>query len=77
MTNNFTGEFISPITGHVGFHLLSLLGSPQLDNTDARVGPFSPELFEPKAWSPCSLGSSDAIHGNLLLDRLGLVEHKK
>jgi hypothetical protein len=33
MTDNFTGKSISPITGHVGFHLLSLLGSPQLDNT--------------------------------------------
>ena len=33
MTDNFMGKSISAITEHVGFHLLSLLGSPQLDNT--------------------------------------------
>jgi hypothetical protein len=33
MADNFMGESISAITEYVGFHLLSLLGSPQLDNT--------------------------------------------
>jgi hypothetical protein len=33
MADNFIGKSISSITGQVGFHPLSLLGSPQLDNT--------------------------------------------
>jgi NAD(P)-dependent dehydrogenase (short-subunit alcohol dehydrogenase family) len=33
MADNFMGKSISAITEHVGFHLLSLLGSPQLDST--------------------------------------------
>jgi hypothetical protein len=37
MADNFMGKSISAITGHVGFHLLSLLGSPQLDNTVKEV----------------------------------------
>src|SRR4030095_7297075 len=37
MTDNFMGKSISAITGQVGFHRLSLLGSPQLDNTRWRA----------------------------------------
>jgi hypothetical protein len=33
MADNFMRESIAPVTKHVGFHPLSLLGSPQLDNT--------------------------------------------
>ena len=33
MADNFMRESIAPVTKQVGFHPLSLLGSPQLDNT--------------------------------------------
>jgi hypothetical protein len=33
MADNIRWKSVAAITGQVGFHLLSLLGSPQLDNT--------------------------------------------
>jgi hypothetical protein len=33
MANDIRWKAVAAITGQVGFHLLSLLGSPQLDNT--------------------------------------------
>ena len=34
MADNFMGKSVSAISGRVGFHPSSLLGSPQPDNTD-------------------------------------------
>jgi hypothetical protein len=45
MADNFMRESIAPVTKQVGFHLLSLLGSPQLDNTTCVVLRVSDQLF--------------------------------